>query len=107
MEGRNESEVPGKRSRNAAVLALLVLGAVLALGIVSAGSGSSGARQATPGVISTGKGFGEVYAAKTSTLKHTLFKAKLLPKDKMSRNIALAGLGRADRKVNLALALKC
>jgi ABC-type sugar transport system substrate-binding protein len=34
-------------------------------------------------------------------------KATLLPKDTMSRNIALAGLGRADRKVNEALALKC
>ena len=107
MEGRNESEVPGKRSRNAGVLALFVLGAALALALVSASSGSTGAKQATPGVISTGKGFGEIYAAKTSTLKHTLFKATLLPKDKVSRNIALAGLGRADRKVNLALALKC
>jgi ribose transport system substrate-binding protein len=107
MEGRNESEVPGKRWRNAGVLALFVLGAALALALVSASSGSTGAKQATPGVIATGKGFGEVYAAKTSTLKHTLFKATLLPKDKMSRNIALAGLGRADRKVNLALALKC
>jgi ABC-type sugar transport system substrate-binding protein len=86
---------------------LLVLGAALALALVSASSGSTGSKQATPGVISTGKGFGEVYAAKTSTLAHTLFKAKLLPKDKMSRNIALAGLGRSDKKVNLALALKC
>src|SRR5207249_7173814 len=51
--------------------------------------------------------FGEVYAAKRSTLAHTLFKATLLPKDKVSRNIALAGLGRADRKVKYALALKC
>src|SRR4029078_4142126 len=49
----------------------------------------------------------EEYAAKTSTLKHTLFKATHLPKDRLSRNIALAGLGRADRKVNQALALKC
>src|SRR6187397_1811021 len=107
MEGRNESEVSRKRRWSVGVSALLVLGAVLALGIVSAGSGSSGARQATPGVISTGKGFGEVYAAKTATLKQTLFKATLLPKDKMSRNIALAGLGRSERKVNQALALKC
>ena len=107
MEGRNESEVSRKRRWSVGVSALLVLGAVLALGIVSAGSGSSGASQATPGVISTGKGFGEVYAAKTSTLKQTLFKAKLLPKDRMSRNIALAGLGRSERKVNQALALKC
>ena len=107
MEGRNESEVSRKRRWNVGVSALLVLGAVLALGIVSAGSGSSGSRQATPGVISTGKGFGEVYAAKTATLKQTLFKATLLPKDKMSRNIALAGLGRSERKVNQALALKC
>src|SRR6187551_846677 len=107
MEGRNESEVSRKRRWNIGGPALLVLGAVLALGIVSAGSGSSGSKQATPGVISTGKGFGEVYAAKASTLKHTLFKATLLPKDKVSRNIALAGLGRADKKVNEALALRC
>src|SRR5262245_3136769 len=107
MEGRNESDVSRRRRWKFGVPALLVLGAALALGIVSAGSGSSGATQATPGVISTGKGFGEVYAAKTSTLKHTLFKATLIPKDKLSRNIALAGLGRADRKVNQALALRC
>ena len=111
MEGRNESEVPRKRSRNAGVLALLVLGAALALALVSASSGGTGSKQINaakpPAVIATGKGFGEVYAAKTSTLKHTLFKATLLPKDKVSRNIALAGLGRADRKVNLALALRC
>ena len=95
MEGRNESEVPGKRSRNAGVLALFVLGAALALALVSASSGGTGSKQINaakpPAVIATGKGFGEVYAAKTSTLKHTLFKATLLPKDRVSRNIALAG----------------
>jgi ribose transport system substrate-binding protein len=107
MEGRNESGVSRKRRWNIGVPTLLVLGAALALGIVSAGSGSTGATQARPGVISTGKGFGEVYAAKTSTLKQTLFKATLLPKNRMSRNIALAGLGRSERKVNQALALRC
>src|SRR3990170_5272933 len=111
MEGRRESEVSRKRSRRAGVLALFVLGAAFALALVSASSGSTGSKQATaakpPAVISTGKGYGEVYAAKTSTLAQTLFKATLLPKDKMSRNIALAGLGRAERKVNEALALKC
>jgi len=111
MEGRNESEVSRKRRWNIGATALLVLGAALALAIVSASSGGTGYQRtsaAKPGpVISTGKGFGEVYAAKTSTLAHTLFKATLLPKDKMSRNIALAGLGRSEKKVNLALALKC
>src|SRR6188768_4104068 len=111
MEGRNESEVSRKRRWNVGATALLVLGAALALAIVSASSGGTGYQRtsaAKPGaVISTGKGFGEVYAAKTSTLKKTLFKATLLPKDKMSRNIALAGLGRSERKVNQALALKC
>ena len=63
MEGRNESEVPRKGRRRIGATALLVLGAALALAIVSAGSGSSGSKQAKPGVISTGKGFGEVYAA--------------------------------------------
>jgi ABC-type sugar transport system substrate-binding protein len=93
----------------AGVLTLVVLAAMLAL--VSTSSGSTAKPQAAAqkpsAIISTGKGFGEVYAAKASTLKHTLFKATLLPKDKAARNIALAGLGRADRKVNLALALKC
>ena len=110
MEGRNESEVSRKRRWNIGATALLVLGAALALAIVSASSGSTGSKQAAgqkPAVISTGKGFGEVYAAKRSTLAHTLFKATLLPKNKMSRNIALAGLGRAERKVNEALALRC
>jgi ribose transport system substrate-binding protein len=110
MEGRNESEVSRKRRWNIGATALLVLGAALALALVSASSGSTGSKQVAgqkPAVISTGKGFGEVYAAKVSTLKHTLFKATLLPKNRMSRNIALAGLGRADRKVNQALALRC
>ena len=48
-----------------------------------------------------------MYQAKASTLKKTLFKATLLPKNPTARNIALAGLGRADRKVNYDLALKC
>jgi ribose transport system substrate-binding protein len=111
MEGRKQSRVSWKRPRTVGAVALLVLGATLALALVSASSGSttSGqARAAKPSaIISTGKGFGEVYAAKTSTLAHTLFKATLLPKDRASRNIALAGLGRADRKVNEALALRC
>jgi ribose transport system substrate-binding protein len=110
VDDRKESEVSRKR-RRAGVLAFLALGVALALALVSTGSGSTGSKQAaaakSPAVISTGKGFGEVYAAKTSTLAHTLFKATLLPKDATSRNIALAGLGRADRKVNEALALKC
>jgi ribose transport system substrate-binding protein len=93
----------------AGVLAVALLGTMLAL--VSTSSGSTDKQQASAQkpsvVISSGKGFGEVYAAKASTLKHTLFKAKLIPKPGMARNIALAGLGRADRKVNEALALRC
>ncbi len=109
MEGRRESEVRRKRPLVVGVLTFLVVGAALAL--VSTSSGSTDNKQAAAKkpavVISTGKGYGEVYAAKRSTLAHTLFKAKLIPKPGMARNIALAGLGRADRKVNEALALKC
>jgi ABC-type sugar transport system substrate-binding protein len=88
------------------VLTLALL--VAALALVSTGFGST--RNATakpPVVIGKGGGFGEVYQAKASTLKKTLFKATLLPKDPTSRNIALAALGRADKKVNYDLALKC
>ena len=108
MEGRQESASSRTRRLGVGVLALVVLGCALVL--ASASSGSTDGKQAAaakPVVISSGKGFGEVYAAKASTLKQTLFKATLLPKDKVSRNIALAGLGRADRKVNQALALRC
>ena len=108
MHGRKGSRAPRQRAVVVGVLILVLVGTALAL--VSTSSGGTDSRQgaaATPGVIATGKGFGEVYAAKTATLKRTLFKAKLLPKDRMSRNIALAGLGRADRKVNQALALRC
>jgi ABC-type sugar transport system substrate-binding protein len=82
-----------------AVALLVVLAGSLA--IVSSGSGAG------PVLVGKGGAFGEVYVAKASTLKRTLFDATLLPKNPTARNIALAGLGRADRKVNLALALKC
>ncbi len=75
---------------------LLLLALVAAAGVLS--SASSGA---SPG------GFGEVYKAKASTLAKTLFAANLLPANKTARNIALAALGRADKKVNQDLALKC
>ena len=106
--GRKESGVSSRRPVAAGVLTLVLFGTMLAL--VSTSSGGTDTQQASAqkpsAVISSGKGFGEVYAAKASTLKHTLFKAKLIPKPGMARNIALAGLGRADRKVNEALALK-
>jgi len=109
MHEGKESRAPRRRAVVVGVLALALIGTALAL--VSTSSGGTGSTQAAaakpPAIISTGKGYGEVYAAKRSTLAHTLFKATLLPKDKVSRNIALAGLGRADRKVNQALALKC
>src|SRR5262245_14531396 len=90
----------GRRGMAATAIALL---AVLAgsLAIVSSVSG------AAPVTVGKGGGYGEVYVAKASTLKRTLFNATLLPKNPTSRNIALAGLGRADKKVNLALALRC
>ena len=87
------------------VLVLVLVAAALA--VVSTGSGSTNTAKAGPATIGKGGGFGEVYKANVATLKKTLFKATLLPKDATARNIALAGLGRADRKVNLALALKC
>src|SRR5260221_13591487 len=98
------------RSKRPMVVVLVLAVLVAALALVSTGLGSTGKKQATgakPVVIGKGGGFGEVYQAKASTLKKTLFKATLLPKDPTARNIALAALGRADKKVNYDLALKC
>jgi ribose transport system substrate-binding protein len=90
------------------VLSLVLLGTALAL--VSTGLGSTGAKNAQaagPVMVGKGGGFGEVYRARATTLAHTLFKATLLPANPVARNIALAGFGRADRKVNYDLALRC
>lgn len=98
------------KSRRPMVTVLILALLVAALALVSTGLGSTDqkrAAHATPLLVGKGGGFGEVYQAKASTLKKTLFKATLLPKDQTARNIALAGLGRADRKVNYDLALKC
>src|SRR5262245_37271137 len=108
MHGRKGA---ARRRRPMLTMAILALFAT-ALIVVSGSLGSSSGKQAVtakkpPVTIGKGGGFGEVYKAKATTLKKTLFKATLLPKDATSRNIALAGLGRADRKVNEALALRC
>src|SRR5438094_2621388 len=98
----------GRRRLTMAVLTLALLAAAAVL--VSSSLGSTGKKHATsakPVLVGKGGGFGEVYVAKASILKKTLFNAKLLPKNPTARNIALAGLGRADRKVNYSLALKC
>src|SRR5438445_565407 len=78
------------------VLALLAAAVVLA----SSGLGSTGKKQAAsagPVLVGKGGGYGEVYRARASTLAHTLFDAKLLPKNPNSRNIALAAFGRPDK----------
>jgi ABC-type sugar transport system substrate-binding protein len=98
------------RRRGPLLVVLPLVLVVAALAVATTGSGSTGTthrKAAPPVMIGKGGGYGEVYVAKATTLKHTLFSATLLPKNPMSRKIALAGLGRADRKVNLALALKC
>jgi ribose transport system substrate-binding protein len=82
-------------ARNVRLLAALaLLGATLVLAATSNGGTAAG-------------GFGEVYSAKPATLKKTLFDAKLLPANKTGRNIALAAFGRAEKKVNQNLALRC
>ena len=100
-------KVSAVRSKRPMVVVLVLALLVAALAVVSSGLGSTVKVGAKPVTIGKGGGYGEVYVAKASTLKKTLFKATLLPKDPTARNIALAGLGRADRKVNYDLALKC
>jgi ribose transport system substrate-binding protein len=98
-------------SRRGAVLVVLPLVLlVVALVVATAGLGGTGktdAKSAGPILIGKGGGFGEVYRARASTLAHTLFQARLLPVVPGARNIALAAFGRADKKVNEDLALRC
>jgi ribose transport system substrate-binding protein len=86
-------EVPTKPGAKGTRLAVLLVALATTLAVVATSSAQGG--------------FGEVYKAKTTTLKKTLFDAKLLPANKTARNIALAAYGRADRKVNQNLALRC
>ena len=98
MHVRIKEAARRKRTRMT-VLALTLLVAALALVSIGLGAG--------PVLVGKGGGYGEVYVAKASTLQKTLFDAKLLPSYIPAQKIALAGLGRADKKVNNALALKC
>jgi ABC-type sugar transport system substrate-binding protein len=90
---------------------LLGLGvALLAAALVIAAAALAGTSHKTAAAASRSGpagGYGEVYKADPAILKKTLFNAKLLPGNKMSRNIALAAYGRASRKVNFNLALRC
>ncbi len=108
--------------RRSGLVALLVV-AVAMLAVASAANGSGkkhhhanknvgpsgyvGKGKHKGKLIGKGKGFGEKYKARSSTLAHALFKATLLPKNHRSRNIGLAALGRSAKKVNYKLALKC
>ena len=100
--------VPKAMRRRGPILAVLLLALlVAALAFVTTGGGSTGKKHAGPVLIGKGGGFGEVYQARKSTLAKTLFNATLLPKNPQSRRISLAAFGRADKKVNYDLALKC
>ena len=98
----------------AVVVALLTAAASIAL--IAATGGNAGGKASTgpsgyvgKGGVMVGKGggYGEIYKAPSSTLAHTLFKAKLLPPDQTSRDITLAAFGRSVKNVNYSLALKC
>src|SRR4051794_41970525 len=91
----------GRRGRASRGIRAVPLLALLAITLVLVAAGQGGSSAGTKG------GFGEKYQAKTKTLKKALFNAKLLPANKTARNIALASLGRSEKKVNLNLALKC
>jgi ribose transport system substrate-binding protein len=109
MDRGKDSRVRWRRS--GLVVVLGICAGVLVLVSTASGGGKNVGPSGYMGVggkmIGKGNGFGEVYKAPSTTLAHTLFKANLLPANKTSRNIALAALGRATKKVNYSLALKC
>src|SRR5215210_4547273 len=81
---------------------------VISLFAVAAAIGSTGStKSAGAAKAQKAGGYGEVYKANRNVLAKTLFDAKLLPPRGMARNIALAAYGRASKKVDFNLALKC
>ena len=114
MLGGKESRMKRKRPLFLA-LVVLIAAALVAVAVAQGawtstaglGSGPSGYVGKGGKTIGSGHGFGEAFKAPASTLTHALFAANLIPAAKQPRNIALAGLGRATKKVNYALALKC
>jgi len=105
-----------KRRRPRFVAVVLLIAAALVtvavaqgggLGSAGLGKGPSGFVGKGGKMVGKGHGFGETYKAPASTLAHALFSAKLIPKTAKPRNVALAALGRATKKVNYSLALKC
>ena len=81
---------------------------VLAVALLAVAAAFAGTANKTSAAGPQAKGaYGEVYKASPAILKKTLFDAKLLPPKGMARNIALAAFGRASKKVNFNLALKC
>ena len=99
---------PGARRLRPVLLVLVLLAGTLVL-VAAGNSGTSDKLGTYPETLQSSEagGFGEVYAAKRALLKKTLFNAKLLPANRMARNIALAAYGRADNRVNQNLALRC
>jgi ABC-type sugar transport system substrate-binding protein len=99
-----------RRKRPLLVVLVIAVAAGLTLASAATGVGSAGPSgyvgKASP-TVGSGGGFGETYTAPASTLAHTLFSAKLLPAPKAARNVSLAALGRATKKVNYDLAYKC
>lgn len=109
MHGGKESHM--RRKRPMLVALLVVATAALALASTASGGGGNSGPSGYVGsggtMVGSGRGYGETYKAPSTTLAHTLFNAKLLPRNATARNIALAAFGRSTKKVNYALALKC
>ena len=99
-------EVPKVSERRRWALGLGVTLLAVALVIAATAFGGTSSKRSAGSTKAKG-GYGEVYKANPAVLKKTLFDAKLLPPRGMARNIALAAFGRASRKVNYSLALKC
>jgi len=88
-------------------LGLTLLAVALVAVAAALGGTSRTTSAASPQASSKSGAYGEVYRANPKILKKALFNAKLLPPKGMARNIALAAYGRASKKVNFNLALKC
>ena len=80
---------------------------VVALVVLASATASSSAPSAFGGGVYPAGKYGENYNPKLATVVKAIVSIKALPKDAAGKNIVLAAMARAEKKVDINLAFKC